>query len=122
MTRINKTELATEKNYIEALKICEIIQRLSRKYSVNLHLDNKDEVNHKLTLLYSLRKHLDDLGDTLPKTEVFHENGKSLGFLYDDEQMGNVMLSTGIKVNAAIQHTEWHFRKFSCKGLIRGVN
>ena len=121
MAEINQTELSTMKNYMEALKICEIIQRLSRTYSVNLHLDNKDEVNRKLTKLYLLRKHLDDLGDTLPKTEVFHENGKSLGFLYDDEHMGNVMLSTGIEVNAAIQHTEWHFRKFSCKGLIRSV-
>ena len=119
MTDVNQTELSAMKNYMEALKICEIIQRLSRTYSVNLHLYNKDEVTRKLTRLYSLRKNLDDLRDILPKTEVFHENGKSLGFLYDDEQMGNVMLSTGIKVNAAIQHTEWHFRKFSCKGLIR---
>ena len=121
MTEINQTELSTMKNYMEALKICEIIQRLSRTYSVNLHLDTKDEVASKLTKLYSLRKNLDDLSDTLPKTEVFHENGKSLGFLYDDEQMGNVMLSTGIKVNAAIQHTEGHFRNVSCKSLIRSV-
>ena len=121
MAEINQTELSTMKNYMEALKICEIIQRLSRTYSVNLHLDNKDEVASKLTKLYSLRKNLDDLSDTLPKTEVFHENGKSLGFLYDDEQMGNVMLSTGIKVNAAIQHAGWYFRNVSCKGLIRSV-
>ena len=121
MTEINQTELSTMKNYMEALKICEIIQRLSRTYSVNLHLDTKDEVASKLTKLYSLRKNLDDLSDTLPKTEVFHENGKSLGFLYDDEQMGNVMLSTGIKVNAAIQHAGWYFRNVSCKGLIRSV-
>ena len=119
MAEINKTELSPMKNYMKALKICEIIRRLSRAYSVNLHLDTKDEVASKLSKLYSLRKNFDDLSDTLPKTEVFHENGNSLGFLYDDEKMGNVMLSTGIKVNAAIQHTEWYFRNVSCKSLIR---
>ncbi|WP_405286409.1 hypothetical protein [Methanobrevibacter sp.] len=105
-------------NYKEPVEICKQIQELAKEYSINLHLYTKDEVASRLTKLYKIRKALDDLSDLLPKHEVFHENGKSLGFLYDNEHMGNVMLSTGIRVNAAIQHTEWHFRKFNCKDLI----
>lgn len=107
-------------DYTKPTQICASIQKLSRDYSINLHLYNKEEVAHRLSKLYQLRKALDDLGDLLPKHEVFHENGKSLGYLYDDEKMGNIMLSTGIKINAAIQHTEWYFRKFSCgKHILR---
>lgn len=107
-------------NYNKPMEICRLIQKLSKNYSINLHLYNKEEVNRRLTKLYQLKKSLDDLGACLPQHPVYHENGKLLGHLYDNEDMGNVMLSTGIEVNAAIQHTEWYFRKFCCKPLIIG--
>ena len=105
-------------NYTTPIEICRIIQQLSKEHSIDLHLFTKEEVARKLSKLYQLRKDLDDLGNLLPKHEVTHENGKSLGYLYDDENMASIMLSTGIRVNSAIQHTEWYFRKFSCKNLI----
>ena len=105
-------------NYTKPMEICKIIQKLSKNYSINLHLYDKEEVARRLTKLLQLRKSLDELGDILPKHPVYHENGKLLGHLYDDENMGNVMLSTGIEVTAAIQHTEWYFRKIACDKLI----
>ncbi len=105
-------------NYTKPMEICRIIQKLSKTYSINLHLYDKEEVARRLTKLLQLRKSLDELGDILPKHPVYHENGKLLGHLYNDENMGNVMLSTGIEVNAAIQHTEWYFRKIACDKLI----
>lgn len=109
-------------NYTKPIEICGIIQKSAKELSINLPLDNspktRKEVASRLTSLYKLRKTLDDLGEILPKHPVYHENGKLLGHLYDDERMGGIMLSTGITVNAAIQHTEWNFAKFNCDKLI----
>lgn len=94
----------------KAVEICARIQKLCEVLGKNLHIksDIHEDSKH-LVQLYELQRVLDSLRDILPKHEVINQdNGESLGYLYDNEYIEGVMLSTNINVNSAIQHVEWH--------------
>ena len=100
---------------INALNICKVFQKATKeKLGVNLS-DDIHENCKDLVILYKMKRVMEDLRTELPKHEVKDERtGKVFGELYDNEYVGNVMLSTNISINAQIQHTEWHIRKISC--------
>lgn len=102
-----------------ALEICEEFQQLT-KNTIGINLTNDIRENSKhLVALYQMKRTMDQLAEILPKHEVINQRtGEIIGELYDNEYIGNVMLSTNISINSGIQHTEWHMRKISCRKLI----
>lgn len=95
----------------EALEICRKFQHLTKNVvGINL-TDDVDENNKHLEALYQMRNIMDQLREILPKHEVIDKKtGKVFGELYDNEYVENVMLSTNIRINFGIQHTEWHIK------------
>ena len=103
---------------LKAVEICQKVQNECDVLGKNLTDDIRENSKH-LVRLYSLRRVMDELSESLPKHEVIdNRTGKSLGYLYDNGYIGGVMMSTNIKVNSAIRHTEWYMSKISCKKLI----
>lgn len=92
----------------QAILTCSIIQKNCKTLGKNLTEDIRENASH-LVKLFECRRALDFLQNVLPQHEVIDNNtGKSLGFLYDNDYIEGVMMATGIQVNSAIQHTEWH--------------
>lgn len=103
---------------IEALRICKVFQMATKKLGVNLS-DDISENCKELVILYEMKSVMDDLSSRLPKHEVKdNRTGKVFGALYDNEYVGNVMLSTNISINSRIQHAEWYIQKINCSKLI----
>ena len=102
-----------------ALETCKEFQQLT-KNTIGINLTNDIRENSKhLVALYKMKNIMNQLAELLPKHEVIDKRtGKHIGELYDNEYIGNVMLSTNISINSGIQHTEWHMRKISCRKLI----
>lgn len=93
----------------------------AKKYisTIDLSYTTISDVSKILVKLYSIRRTLDKLETLNRRTEVIDQNtGKSLGYLYDDENIGNIMLSTGIKTNAKIQSCENHIGYLTKQMLI----
>lgn len=104
---------------IEALEVCKRYQQLTKNVvGINLTNDIRENSKH-LVILYRMKRTMETLEKLLPRHEVKDQRtGKVFGKLYDNENVGNVMLSTNISINSAIHHTEWHLRKISCRKLI----
>jgi len=97
------------------VEICAEVQKLCKTLGKNLSNDISENAQH-LVKLYKLRRCMDKLSELLPRHAVIDDRtGKLLGYLYDNDYMEGVMMSTNIKVNSAIQHTEGHIRKISIK-------
>ena len=110
-----KTLTSTEK---KALEICGKFQKLTKVLGIDL-TSNIRENSKDLVILYKMRSIMDELAKILPKHEVIDKrNNKTIGELYDNEYVGNVMLATNIEINSRIRHTEWHIQKISCSKLI----
>ena len=101
-----------------AIEICNEFQQLT-KNNIGKNLTNDIRENSKhLVALYQMRRTMDQLAEISPKHEVIDKStGKSIGTLYDNRHIGNIMLSTNIRINSGIQHTEWHIR-YVCRKLI----
>ena len=99
----------------EAVEICAKVQKLCKILGINLTTDIRQNCED-LVALYKLRRVMNYLSEILPRHEVIDRNtGKFIGYLYDNEYIEGVMLSTNIGVEAQIQHTENHLRKISIK-------
>lgn len=107
----------------EALEICRSFQYLTKNIvGINLTDDIRENSKH-LVLLYKMKEAMEDLRNKLPKHEVIDKRtGKVFGELYDNEYVESVMLSTNIRINSGIQHTEWYIRKINCAKLIINEN
>lgn len=104
-------------NEAKAVEICRRVQNLTKILGKNLTSDIREN-SKDLVRLYALRRHMDELSELLPKHEVIDNlTGKSLGYLYDNDYIEGVMMSTNIGVNSAIQHTEWTIG-MNCKKFI----
>ena len=104
-------------NEAKAVEICRRVQNLTNILGKDLTSDIREN-SKDLVKLYALRRAMDGLRELLPKHEVIHDRtGESLGFLYDNDYIEGVMMATNIRVNSAIQHTEWTIG-VNCKKFI----
>ena len=104
-------------NEAKAVEICRRVQNLTNILGKDLTSDIREN-SKDLVKLYALRRYMGELRELLPKHEVIHDRtGESLGFLYDNDYIEGVMMATNIRVNSAIQHTEWTIG-VNCKKFI----
>lgn len=102
---------------IKAVEICRRVQNLTNILGKDLTSDIRQN-SKDLVRLYALKRHMAHLAELLPKHEVIdNRTGKSLGYLYDNDYIGGLMMATNIGVNSAIQHTEWTIG-VNCKKFI----